>query len=38
MKRIRLIAAKLLQKENTDPVDPAESLLSYTNNRPSQGT
>ena len=33
MKRIRLMAAKLLQKENADP---AESLLPYTNKRPSR--
>ena len=31
MKRIHLMAAKLLQKENADP---AESLLPYTNKRP----
>ena len=39
MKRIRLMAAKLLRKENLDPanqVDPTESLLPYTNKRPSQ--
>ena len=33
MKRIRLVAAKLLRKENVDPVDLAESLLAYTNKR-----
>ena len=33
MKRIRLMAAKLLRKENADP---AESLLLYTNKRPSR--
>ena len=27
------MAAKLLRKENADPVDPAESLLPYTNNK-----
>ena len=34
------MAAKLLRKENADPADLAnlvESLLSYTNKRPSQG-
>ena len=31
MKRMRLMAARLLRKENVDPADPAESLLPYTN-------
>ena len=31
MKRIRLMVAKLLRKENADPV---ESFLPYTNKRP----
>ena len=31
MKRIRLMAAQLLQKENADPADPAESFLLFTN-------
>ena len=38
MKRIRLMAVKLLQKENADPVapvDPAKSLLPNTNKHPS---
>ena len=33
------MVAKLLRKENadpTDPADPAESLLPYTNKRPSR--
>ena len=30
------MAAKLLRKENADPVDPAESLLLYTNKRPTR--
>ena len=37
MKRICLMAAKLLRKENADPAnlaDPAESLLPYTIKRP----
>ena len=34
MKRIRLVAAKLLRKENADPADPADSLLPYTKKRP----
>ena len=33
MKRIRLIAVKLLRKENADSV---ESLFLYTNKRPSK--
>ena len=36
MKRIRLMAAKLLRKENVDPAEPAESLLPYTNKHPSR--
>ena len=31
MKRIRLMAVQLLQKENADPTDPVESFLLYTN-------
>ena len=41
MKRICLMAAKLLQKENADQadlVDPAEWLLLYTNKHPSRDT
>ena len=37
MKRIRLMAAKLFQKENVDPADLAnlaELLLPYRNKRP----
>ena len=42
MKRNRLMAAKLLRTEYADPANPsdaadtAESLLPYTNKRPSQ--
>ena len=34
MKRTRLMAVKLLRKENVDPADPAESLLPHTNKPP----